>query len=318
VLRRHLNGVIRADLVVPQGFATINYDTQSLPAISTVGDRTNNSNTFVIPATVSISLIGMTGSPTMIHLHGSAARGLVGPPLVWLCHKGNCPPTLSIPNAGSVISFPTPNSYSAVFTNVALPLALVSGRSTYLNVHTVANPGGEVRGQICPQLSFPVTGNEVTKAFSFSVYQENSRVMFSYTANSQQQLPPSFILSCAKASFNVTFEPNERPNIVAFSDITISGGLTGPLTAVHIHGPCSNSEPCDAPVIYFICGAPAAPCPQGTNPTIPGFNLDQGQTLASADGSLLIGFLAEVLAGSNLYYVNFHTDKYATPFIIRS
>ncbi len=312
MLCRHPNGVIRADLVVPQGFATINYDTQSLPTISTVGDRTNNSNTFVIPATVTISLVGMTGSPTMIHLHGSANRGLSGPPLVWLCHKGNCPPTLSIPNAGSVISFPTTNSYSAVFTNVALPLALVSGRSTYLNVHTVINPGGEVRGQIRPELSFPVTGTTVTKTIDLSVYQENSRVMFSYTANPQQQLPPSFISSCAKASFNVTFEPNtpnQRPNIVTFSDITISGGLTGPLTAVHIHGPCPNSVPCDAPVIYFICGAPAAPCPQGTNPTIPGFNLDQGQTLASADGSLLIGLLSEILTGSNLYYVNFHTDK---------
>ncbi len=295
---------------MPQGSATIEYDTQSVPTISTIGGGStlNNTNTLVIPAKVTIRLVGMTGNPTMIHLHGSASRGITAPALVWLCHNGNCPPTLPVPNAGSVISFPTSNSYSAVFTNVALPLSLVSGRSTYLNVHTAAFPAGEVRGQIRPTTSFPTTGPQVTRSFGVSVYQENARIVLSYTANPQQHLPPAFISSCASASFNVTFDPTLNPNVVTFSSISITGGLSGPLLAAHIHGPCPNRVPCDAPVVYFICGGQAAPCPTGTTPTIPGFNVNPAQTLASADGSTLIGLLADILSGNNLYYVNFHTD----------
>ena len=270
------------------------------------GPPLNNTNTMVIPAKVTIRLVGMTGNPIQIHIHGSASRGITGPALVWLCHNGNCPPLLPVPNAGSVISFPTSNSYSAVFTNVAFPLGLVSDRSTYLNVHTAANVPGEVRGQIRPQNSFPMTGSQFTGSFVSSVYQENAKIVLSYTAKPQQHLPPAFISSCASASFNVTFEPNSNPNVVAFSNIAITGNLSSPLLAAHIHGPCPNRVPCDAPVVYLICGMQATPCPPGISPTIPGFNVNPAQTMG-LDGSALIGLLADILSGSDLYYVNFHT-----------
>ncbi len=310
-LRRNENGEIRADLVVPSGSAVITYDTQSVPSISTVGNppTLSNTNTLVIPARVTIQLTGMTGSPSMIHLHASASRGFFAPALVWLCHLGNCPPTLPVPNApGSVISFPIqPTSYSAVFDNVMLPLAVVVSRSAYLNVHTAANVPGEVRGQIRPATVFPTTGGQVSVPFGLSAYQQNARMVFDYTASPDQHLPPAFIFSCASATFRITFDPNPNPNTVSFSDINVVGRLSSPLNQVHIHGPCPNAQPCDAPVIYFICGGPVAPCPQGLTPTIPGFVVNFAQTSASADGSLLIGLLAEILSGSNLYYVNFHT-----------
>ena len=308
LFRRNENGEIRADLVVPSGFAVITYDTQSIPSASTVGGMPlNNTNTLVIPARVTVRLTGMTGSPTAVHIHASASRGFFGPALVWLCHNGNCPPTLPVPNAGSVISFPIqPSSYSAVFDNVMLPLQVVAGRSAYFNVHTAANVPGEVRGQIRPAAVFATTGAQVNGSFGLSVYQSNARIAFDYIASPEQQLPPSFIFSCANASFRVTFDPNPNPNTVSFSDIVIKG-LSTPLSQVHIHGPCPNAQPCDAPVIYFICGGPVAPCPQSLSPTIPAFVVNQAQTAASADGSLLIGLLADILSGSNLYYVNFHT-----------
>jgi hypothetical protein len=79
--------------------------------------------------------------------------------------------------------------------------------------------------------------------------------------------------------------------------------LTGPLTAAHIHGPCPNSVPCDAPPIYIIC---SANCPTGISPSINAFSVNTQQDVNS-DNSNLVGLLAEILSGSNLYYVNFHT-----------
>jgi hypothetical protein len=54
-----------------------------------------------------------------------------------------------------VYSFPSSTSCIVTFTNVALPLALVAAGWTYLNVHTAANPFGEVRGQIAPSITLP-------------------------------------------------------------------------------------------------------------------------------------------------------------------
>jgi hypothetical protein len=252
VLYRNPNGEIRVDLFVPQGVATITYDTQSVPATTTTLPI---ANAMIVPASVAISLTGMTGTPTAIHLHGSAVAGASAPPVVWLCQSGNCPAALSVPNAGSVYSFPSSTSYSVTFTNVALPLALVAAGSTYFNVHT----------------------------------------------------------SCASATFTILFDPTISPSNIAFSSIAITGlaalppGATQQLQAVHIHGPCPTSAPCDASVVYFICGNSGNACPSGTNPTIPSFTVNTAQTATTADGSLLLGLLQGILSGNNLYYVNFHT-----------
>jgi hypothetical protein len=214
-----------------------------------------------------------------------------------------------------VYSFPSSTSYSVTFTNVALPLALVAAGSTYFNVHTAANPFGEVRGQIAPTITLPaITAGAQSLTVPMNSLQENAKISFTYTANPQQQLAPSLVTSCASATFTVLFDPTVSPSNITFSSIAITGlaalppGATQQLQAVHINGPCPTSAPCDAPVVYFICGNSGNACPSGTNPTIPSFTVNTAQTATTADGSLLLGLLQGILSGNNLYYVNFHTE----------
>jgi hypothetical protein len=89
------------------------------------------------------------------------------------------------------------------------------------------------------------------------------------------------------------------------------------LNAVHIHGPCplpsgvigsdEGFVPCNAPPIYGICSG--STCPSGNNPRIPAFVVNKLQPFGNTDSSLLIGLYESILSGSNLYYVNFHSDR---------
>jgi len=109
--------------------------------------------------------------------------------------------------------------------------------------------------------------------------------------------------SMANASFLVTFHNNN--GTMTFSSIS-SMGFASTVTAVQIHGPCPDRNPCDTGgVVYTICGG-ASSCPTGANPTIPGFNVDTAQT--GNDGSSLLGLMTEIQRGENLYYVNFRTS----------
>lgn len=70
---------------------------------------------------------GLTGPATMAHFHGPAEAGKNAPVMV--------------PSPA-----PTPIMGSATLTDVQAT-ALMGGM-TYFNVHTAANPGGEIRGQV--------------------------------------------------------------------------------------------------------------------------------------------------------------------------
>jgi hypothetical protein len=153
--------------------------------------------------------------------------------------------------------------------------------------------------------------DSVSFTVPLSAYPENAVRNFSFTGSAQLQIPiPS--QACAVASFNVVFDPTSSTKIT-FSAITISGKLTGPLAAVHIHGPCPTNTPCNAGVVYWICGTTGAPagvasCPPDLSPTIPSFSVDFSQN-ANNDNSLLLALMSGILSGNNLYYVNFHTAK---------
>ena len=72
---------------------------------------------------------GLTGPATMAHFHGPAEAGK------------NAGVALAIPNAGT-----SPAEGSATLTD-AQAADLEAGKY-YVNVHTAANPGGEIRGQV--------------------------------------------------------------------------------------------------------------------------------------------------------------------------
>ena len=72
---------------------------------------------------------GLTGPATAAHFHGPAEAGK------------NAGVAVAIPNAGT-----SPVEGSATLTD-AQAADLVAGKY-YVNVHTQANPGGEIRGQV--------------------------------------------------------------------------------------------------------------------------------------------------------------------------
>lgn len=76
-----------------------------------------------------LSYTGLSGPATAAHFHGPAEPGK------------NAGVAVAIPNAGS-----NPAEGSATLTD-AQAADLLAGKY-YVNVHTAANPGGEIRGQV--------------------------------------------------------------------------------------------------------------------------------------------------------------------------
>lgn len=91
------------------------------------------------PATKKISwdgtYSGLTGPITAGHIHGPADPGKNAPPVIWLTKKGD-------PNP----NFPSPFKGSAELTD-AQANDFLAGKY-YVNLHTKANPAGEIRGQL--------------------------------------------------------------------------------------------------------------------------------------------------------------------------
>jgi hypothetical protein len=76
-----------------------------------------------------VSYSGLSCAPTAGHIHGPAAMGA---------------------NAGVMVPFPnvsTPTFQGQATVTPAQAAAIASGQ-TYVNIHTAANPGGEIRGQL--------------------------------------------------------------------------------------------------------------------------------------------------------------------------
>ena len=77
-----------------------------------------------------VTYAGLTGPAVAAHFHGPAAPGASAPPVV------------PVPKA----ALANPMSGTAILT-AAQVTDLEAGR-WYFNIHTAANPGGEVRGQV--------------------------------------------------------------------------------------------------------------------------------------------------------------------------
>lgn len=73
---------------------------------------------------------GLSGPATMAHFHGPAAPG------------ANAPPVVPVPKA----SLASPITGKATLTDAQI--ADLKAGKWYFNVHTAANPGGEIRGQL--------------------------------------------------------------------------------------------------------------------------------------------------------------------------
>ncbi len=109
------------------GVATLFYDDNG--TASTADDLFN----------FSLSVFNLTGPATVYHIHAPAAVGVNGPVVVNL-------------GAAPFVSFISGGTLLVGGSNVAPPsvsfLSQLQGGLAYVNVHSAAFPGGEVRGQL--------------------------------------------------------------------------------------------------------------------------------------------------------------------------
>ena len=94
--------------------------------------------------TYTISYTGLTGNLTGAHIHGPAAPGVNAGILV----------PFTVPTGGAPASGTLTGTFSAT-SNAAVSIdsleGLMKNGNSYVNLHTAANPGGEIRGQIAQQ-----------------------------------------------------------------------------------------------------------------------------------------------------------------------
>ncbi len=123
----------------PQSFKVALTGAQQVPPVQTsataTADLSYDPATRVV--TWSLTYSGLSGPATMAHFHGPAAAGKNGPPVIWLTEKGK----------------PVESPIKGQATLTPEQAQQFSAGEWYINVHTQANPGGEVRGQVVPPKS---------------------------------------------------------------------------------------------------------------------------------------------------------------------
>lgn len=116
--------------------ATIN-GAQEVPAVTTnaTGTMSGTYNTTSNLLTYTLNWNGLSGAPTMMHFHGPAMAGQTAGPVV------------------TITGFPanaTGTHNSTATLTEAQEADLLAGK-WYVNIHTQANAGGEIRGQVAVQ-----------------------------------------------------------------------------------------------------------------------------------------------------------------------
>ena len=111
------------------------------PAVST---SATGAATFAVTGdsiAYTINMTGLSGTPTGAHIHVGAV-GVPGP--VVIAFPGPFTSMTTITGTCDATCLKTSSS----ITSVADVLAQMKAGNAYANVHTAANPGGEIRGQI--------------------------------------------------------------------------------------------------------------------------------------------------------------------------
>jgi len=133
-----LTAAFAAGLISIASAATVNYHAtltgkSEVPPTTTSGsgDVLATLDTSKKTLTYTLTYMGLTGPATAAHFHGPAAAGA---------------------NAGVVvpIGVPPANPVSNTVTLTDAQMKDLQAGKWYANVHTKANPGGEIRGQLMP------------------------------------------------------------------------------------------------------------------------------------------------------------------------
>jgi hypothetical protein len=171
---------------------------QEVPAVTTTatGEGTAVVSTDGSTITYYVAYSGLSGPAVAAHIHTGAAGVAGGVILPLVVSASPMVGTLTAANF-------TP---SGAITTFAQAVAAIGAGNTYFNIHTAANPGGEVRGQITAK------GN--AQFAKLAGFQETPPVATSATGN-------GWVLVSTDGS-TITY-------YVAYS------GLSGPAVAAHIH-----------------------------------------------------------------------------------
>ena len=259
---------------------------QEVPAVATdaSGAATVTVNDVRTEVGVDLEIADITGV-TQIHIHAELP-GFNGPVIFFLCtNLGNGPDGVpACPSAGGIVSrtltaadFVAQGKLPA-FDNAVL--ALLAG-NTYINVHTEANPSGEIRGQIGP-------------------------VGLTASLDGEQEVPPVTTEGSGAASVRIN---------AAQTDIALTLDYDGvsPVTQAHIHAGALGEN---GPIIFFLCTnlgngpagvtVPECPLAPGTVEVV----LTAADFIA-AGGLDAFGEAIDALIGGSAY-INVHTDAFAS------
>ncbi len=210
--------ILVAALVSPDAGATVvranfNIDgAQEVPPSGSAGTGTGKISLDTVSGLLTwrVSYGGLSGAATAAHFHGPAAPGV---------------------NAGVQVNIGTANPAIGSTTLNATQRADLLAGLWYVNVHTAAFPGGEVRGQVAP-----ITGPILHSTFPIDASQE---------------VPTNG--SPATGVGRIAFET--ATNTLRWS---ISyGGLLGSPTAAHFHGPAAPGVNAGVQVNIGVAANPA-------------------------------------------------------------
>lgn len=166
--------------------------------------------------TYTVTFNNLTGNPTAGHIHGSAARG---------ADAGVLFPFASVPAATSGVIL------GSVTLTMAQEEDLLNGLF-YFNIHTAANKGGEIRGQI--------------------EFYDQSFIMSKagLPLNGAQEVPANS--SAATGTGDVSYNKNTKrlSYFVTYKNLSVNP------TAGHIHG--SAARGANAGVLFPFASVPAA------------------------------------------------------------
>jgi hypothetical protein len=126
-------------LAAPESFKVALTGAQQSPAVQTPGMGTANLTydpaTRVVTWTISYS--ALSGPVTMAHFHGPAEAGKNGGVQIWLTKQGS----------------PADSPITGTATLTPEQATQFTAGQWYINLHTQAHPGGEIRAQVMPPKS---------------------------------------------------------------------------------------------------------------------------------------------------------------------